>query len=112
MLPSKHGIRYNLARQGAVDEYCLSFDVRYTTVGALLEAGWAIATTVTGEPTPGIAASAAGMTVAGLANGTPYYFAVKALDAATNASTISSSVTVTPAALTVALTYRRGRGRR
>lgn len=91
-----------------------SYDVRYTTGGALIEGGWAAATNPTGEPIPSVAGSIETMTISGLSNGTTYYFAIKTTDEAANQSAISNSPSGTPTANTAttgrARRYRRTRG--
>ena len=72
------------------------YDVRYST--ATITAGnFASATTVSGEPTPGIAGTPQTMTVTGLGAATPYFFAMKTRDEASNWSDISNVVTATTA---------------
>jgi hypothetical protein len=52
---------------------------------------WDRSSDVSGEPTPGLAGSAESMSVAGLVPGQQYYFAVRALDEASNYSAVSVS---------------------
>lgn len=94
---------------GASGGAASAFDVRYVAASGLLEAAWAAATTVSGEPTPGQPGTAHSMTITGLNNGTQYAFAIKADDAAGNHSTISTAATATPVA---AIASAVGRGRR
>lgn len=77
-----------------------SYDVRYRAAGTFIEANWAGATQVTGEPTPAAAGSFQYLVVGGLANATQYTFAVKTTDATGNTSTISNAATVTTNAAT------------
>lgn len=86
---------------------CALYDLRRSS-SALVEGGWAGATVITGEPTPGTPGIPETMTVSGLSDGTTYHFAMKADDAAGNHSTISNSVSATPAAATAAKGFRRG----
>lgn len=97
---------------GSIGGAASAFDVRYRAGSTFVEADWAGATTVLGEPTPGVPGTQHTITVGGLTNSTQYAFAIKADDAAGNHSTISAAVTGTPVAATVALIFRRGRGRR
>jgi len=66
-----------------------SYDIRYATSTITTET-WDAATSATGEPTPGAAGTVEGYTVAGLAAGTTYYFALKASDEVPNASDLSN----------------------
>ncbi len=66
-----------------------SYDIRYSTA-AITTANWASATQVSGEPTPKAAGNAETMTVNGLSGNTTYYFAIKAVDEANNASPLSN----------------------
>lgn len=82
-----------------------SYDVRYST-SPITEANWAAATTVTGEPTPGVAGTAQTYVVRSLSRQVTYYFAAKVSDEAANTSALSNVLTVTtpdtmaPAAIT------------
>ncbi|VAV85537.1 hypothetical protein MNBD_DELTA01-331, partial [hydrothermal vent metagenome] len=66
-----------------------SYDVRYST-SSIIEGNWAGATTVTGEPTPGVAGTSESMTVTGLTCETEYFFAIKTTDEAPNTASISN----------------------
>jgi hypothetical protein len=70
------------------------YDIRYSTTG-ISEANWNVATQCTGEPTPQVAGSAETFTVTGLAQNTPYYFALKAADDIPNWADVSNSPTET-----------------
>lgn len=72
------------------------YDVRYSTATITAE-NFASATAASGEPAPGVAGSPQTMTVAGLSAATPYYFAMKTRDDASNWSDISNVVTATTA---------------
>jgi hypothetical protein len=72
------------------------YDIRYST--ATITAGnFGSATAVSGEPTPTAAGTAQQMTVTGLTAATPYYFAMKTRDDASNWSDISNVVSGTTA---------------
>jgi chitodextrinase len=89
-----------------------SYDIRYSTSNITSD-NWSAATQVSGEPTPLVAGTAQSFTVSGLAASTTYYFAIKAVDNAGNASGLSnvavattlaqSSTPVPPATLTFSL---------
>jgi len=69
-----------------------SYDVRFTTTGPITaDAEFNAATQADGEPAPQAAGSAQTFTLAGLAPGTTYYFALKTADEANNASALSNS---------------------
>jgi len=73
------------------------YDVRYS-ISAITDANWDSATQATGEPTPGAPGTAETFVVPGLAESTPYYFAVKAYDDHTptpNYSPLSNVATAT-----------------
>ncbi len=74
--------------------FASSYDIRYST-SAITEGNWASATTVTGEPTPGVAGSAETFTVTGLSASTTYYFAIKTDDDVPQTSAISNSPSAT-----------------
>ena len=70
-----------------------SYDLRYTTVGAIISnMDFSSATQVSGVPVPQIAGSTETFTVAGLNMGTTYYFALKTEDEAENISELSNSL--------------------
>ncbi len=66
-----------------------SYDIRYSTT-AITAANFSSATPVSGAPTPRVSGTAETMAVAGLNGDTTYYFAIKAIDGSSNASTISN----------------------
>ncbi len=66
-----------------------TYDIRYST-SAITEANWALATAVTGEPTPATAGTLEDMIVTGLASSTHYFFAMKVTDKAGNPSALSN----------------------
>ena len=70
------------------------YDVRYST-STITTANFASAQQATGEPTPVAAGSSQTMTVNNLFAETPYFFAMKASDEASNVSAISNVVTKT-----------------
>lgn len=72
------------------------YDVRYST-SPITENTFAFSTPATGAPTPSVAGTLESMSVAGLAGGVEYYFAVKAKDEAGNISPISNVATATTA---------------
>jgi hypothetical protein len=76
-----------------------SYDIRYSTV-PINATNWANATNATGEPTPGVAGTAQKMSIAGLAEGFTYYFAIVASDEVPNDSPLSNVVNVTLASPT------------
>lgn len=67
-----------------------SYDVRYSTSNITDNTTFNAATTVTGEPTPGVAGTSESYTVTGLTAGTTYYFALKTSDEVPNTSAISN----------------------
>jgi len=67
-----------------------TYDVRFNTTGIAGEADWESATHATSPPTPGAAGMTDSLTVAGLAAGTTYYFAVKVMDDAQLSSALSN----------------------
>ena len=74
-----------------------AYDVRYSTAGAITsDAEFNAATQATGEPPPSLSGSAEAMTVTGLTEGTPYWFALKTADEVPNWSAVSNSPTGTP----------------
>ncbi len=80
-----------------------SYDLRYATV-PITDATWAAATQVTGEPTPGVAGTATTISVTGLTPSTTYYFAVKAIDEASNAAALSNAATASTSVFTITYT--------
>ena len=66
-----------------------AYDLRYAP-SAINAGNWALATPVTGEPTPHVAGMAESMTVTGLSPSTTYYFALKVADEVPNWSVISN----------------------
>jgi chitodextrinase len=69
------------------------YDLRYAT-SEITERNFAIATPVSGEPSPGAAGQAESLTVTGLAPDSTYWFVIRVLDEAGNASALSASVAV------------------
>lgn len=78
-----------------------SYDMRRRLAGTFVEANWAGATTMTGEPAPAVAGTVQTMTVTGLANGTQYAFALKTSDATGNESLISNAAVITTQSVSV-----------
>ena len=76
---------------GAVGQ-AASYDIRYST-STLNESSWALATTVTGEPTPKVAGQAESMFITGLQPNTTYNFGLKVTDDAGNISALSNVAT-------------------
>lgn len=72
-----------------------SYDVRYSTTGAITAATWATATQVSNEPTPAASGTAQSYTVTGLTRQLTYYFAIRAVDGAGNMSAVSNSPSAT-----------------
>jgi chitodextrinase len=68
-----------------------SYDLRYL-VDSITESNWNQAVQVTNEPIPEISGTAQRITIGGLNPYTTYYFALKALDEAQNASNLSNIV--------------------
>jgi hypothetical protein len=69
-----------------------SYLVRYSATAITDQTGWDSATVVTtGIPTPQVAGSSEHMTVTGLAEGTTYYFVVRAEDSVSNLGELSNS---------------------
>jgi peptidoglycan hydrolase-like protein with peptidoglycan-binding domain len=81
---------------GAATQY----DIRYFYT-PLNESNWGLATQALNEPVPSTGGAAQSYTVAGLATNATYYFAIRAIDEAGNASTLSNVVSGT----TVATNY-------
>lgn len=73
-----------------------SYDIRYSG-SVISEANWDAATQVTGEPVPGEFGATQAFTVVGLNPGATYYFAMKVLDSAGHASSLSNVVSETTA---------------
>jgi hypothetical protein len=72
------------------------YDIRYSTATITAD-NFASASAVSGEPTPTAAGTAQTMTVTGLTAATPYYFAMKTRDEASNWSDISNVAPATTA---------------
>ncbi|MFA6098370.1 MAG: FG-GAP-like repeat-containing protein [Patescibacteria group bacterium] len=70
------------------------YDIRYST-STISESNWALATAVTGEPTPHITGTAESMIVSGLQPDTQYFFGLKTRDERSNWSALSNIATVT-----------------
>jgi hypothetical protein len=69
-----------------------SYDVRYSTTGAITEANWSFATEASGEPSPPqVADSTEDFTVTGLSQSSQYWFAMKSSDDAANTSDLSNT---------------------
>ncbi|MEW5767718.1 MAG: FG-GAP-like repeat-containing protein, partial [bacterium] len=66
-----------------------AYNIRYST-SSITEANWAVATQVSGEPTPQVAGTVQSLTVGGLASGTTYYFRMTASDEVPNTSPLSN----------------------
>lgn len=73
------------------------YDIRYST-SAITAGNWASATQATGEPAPAAAGTNQSFTVTGLSASTTYYFAMKTLDEASNASGLSNAASGTTTA--------------
>lgn len=71
-----------------------AYDIRYHTA-PITENNWNDATQLTNEPVPQAAGTAQTLAVSGLTPGTTYYFAMRAMDEATNVSAISNVWSVT-----------------
>jgi hypothetical protein len=70
----------------------LNYDIRYSTA-VITAVNFSLATQVSGPtPPPQVSGSAAAMTVTGFSGNTTYYFAIKAIDEASNAGAISNVV--------------------
>jgi len=76
-----------------------SYDLRYAGAPITTNAEFDAANLVNGEPSPSPAGTRESMTVSGLQPSTTYYFAIKALDAAGNASSLSNSASGTTSSL-------------
>ncbi|WP_164821428.1 fibronectin type III domain-containing protein [Paenibacillus koleovorans] len=74
-----------------------SLDIRYST-SPITSGNWSSATQVSGEPLPTAPGTAQGFTLYGLNLNTTYYFAMKTLDDAGNASAISNIASSTTSA--------------
>jgi len=68
-----------------------SYDLRYTTIGAITEDGFNAATQAQGEPVPQAAGGAETFMLTGLTPGTTYFFGVRTTDEAGNVSGLSNS---------------------
>ncbi|HOD65683.1 MAG TPA: FlgD immunoglobulin-like domain containing protein [candidate division Zixibacteria bacterium] len=66
------------------------YDIRYSTLPISNGVTWNMATQLVSEPSPSPAGAAETLTVAGLAEATTYYFALKTADEVPNWSTISN----------------------
>lgn len=66
-----------------------SYEIRYATA-PITASTWDACTPVAGEPAPAAAGTAQGHTVAGLADTTVYYFAIRASDDASNVAALSN----------------------
>ena len=73
------------------------YNIRYST-SAITAANFALATAVTGAPTPAVAGTSQNVTVTGLTPNTLYHFAMKTADEVPNWSGISNVPTATTAA--------------
>jgi subtilisin family serine protease/subtilisin-like proprotein convertase family protein len=71
------------------------YDIRYSTAPIVSDADFASATRSTSEPSPQPSGSTEIATVTGLDFGTTYYFAMKVVDNAGNASSLSNVVSAT-----------------
>ncbi len=89
--PTTSSIRLSWTATGddSKDGTAASYDVRYST-SPISESNWSSSTQVSGEPTPSVTGSSESMTVSGLSPGVTYYFAIKAIDEAGNASGLSN----------------------
>ena len=74
-----------------------SYDLRFST-NPITDANFAQATTVTGEPQPGVPGSPHSVNVTGLNPGTTYYFAIRTTDVAGNQSANSNIATLATSA--------------
>ncbi len=84
-----------------------SYDLRWATA-PITDATWAAATPVAGEPTPGPAGAEQTITVTGLTDSTPYFFAIKTTDDASQESPLSNVATATtPPPGSFTLTYTK-----
>jgi hypothetical protein len=72
---------------------CNEYDIRYVPAldGPITDLEWDSATQVSGEPTPSTAGTPETMTISGLVPDASYYFAIKAVDEASNWSGLSNS---------------------
>jgi hypothetical protein len=79
-----------------------SYDLRYSTVapGGDVNAWFNSATQATGEPQPAGCGCRDGLCIPGLNQGTTYYFGLKAVDEARNASPVSNIVSAQPGTAT------------
>ena len=75
-----------------------SYELRYST-SVINDGNWLSATTVSGEPTPGVAGTAESIILSGLSADTTYYFAIKTQDDNSNVSGLSNVATVTTASI-------------
>lgn len=81
-----------------------SYEVRYST-SPITSANFSSATAVTGVAAPKAAGQAESLVVSGLASNTQYYFAMKSIDSAGNASALSNVYNVTTANPNSTLTF-------
>ena len=75
-----------------------TYDVRYSTAGAINDGNWAFATLATGEPAPSIAGTTENFTVTGLNPSQQYWFAIRTSDEVPNTALTSNSPTATTSA--------------
>ncbi len=75
--------------------FASAYDIRYATSPITSEGAFAAASPVVGEPQPAAPGKTNRFRVGGLLPGTTYWFALKAVDEAGNASGVSNSVTAT-----------------
>lgn len=68
-----------------------AYDLRYAPF-AITAGNWALATSVSGEPAPGVCGTTESFTLTGLNGAVTYYFALKAADEVPNWSAISNVV--------------------
>jgi len=85
--------------------FASTYDIRYSTGGAVNEGNWGSATPVTGEPSPGFPGAWEDMFVTNLSSTTDYYFALKSGDDVPNWADIFNSPGVRPASGDVKAPY-------
>lgn len=90
--PSSIGLSWPAPGDDAYAGTATSYDVRYST-STITESNWALATQATGEPAPKAGGVRQAMTIAGLAQETTYYFALKTSDEVPNTSSLSNVAT-------------------
>jgi hypothetical protein len=86
-------VRWTAPGDDGFDGTATAYDLRFSTA-YITDSNWSKATQVSGEPKPMIAGTIQSCYVSGLAEGTRYYLALKAVDEAGNWSLLSNVVSI------------------